>query len=75
MKCCSESPVYFINHENLNNAELNELYRQLGEIEEKESFCIEAGLFDHLPKIREQMIPLKRQINKLEGVVIYPEVQ
>lgn len=75
MRLCSESPVYFINHENLHNAELDELYQQLGEIEEKEIFCTEAGLFDHIPRIRERMIPLKRQINKLEGVTMYPEVE
>lgn len=75
MRLCSESPVYFINHENLQDADLHELYQQLEEIEEKEIFCIGVGLYDHLPKIRERMIPLKRQINKLEGVLMYPEAK
>lgn len=55
--------------------ELEKLYEQLSELESKEIFCIEAGLSDKLILIREEMKPIKKQINKqinkLEGCTVY----
>lgn len=51
--------------------ELEKLYDQISELESKEIFCIEAGLSDNLILIREEMKPIKKQINKLEGCTVY----
>lgn len=57
------------------NAELDELYSQLGEIEQREIDAIECGRLSLLPSIRAEQLPFKRQINAAEGCIIYPEAQ
>jgi len=52
---------------------LNSLYEKLGKIEEREMFCVEAGLHTKLASIRFEMVPIKQQINLIEGCDIYPE--
>lgn len=56
-----------------NNQELDQLYADLGAIEEREIHAIEYGRLDLLPQIREEQIPFKRRINQIEGEIIYPE--
>lgn len=55
------------------NQELDDLYAALGVIEGREIDAIEAGRLELLPSIREEQLPLKRQINDAEGFAIYPE--
>ena len=55
------------------NPELDELYQQLCNIEQREIDAIVYGRNDLLPAIREEMLPIKRQINAIEPCVIYPE--
>lgn len=55
------------------NPELDELYTQLGAIEQRELDAIEFGSLDLLASIRAEQLPLKRQINAAEGCTIYPE--
>jgi hypothetical protein len=57
------------------NPALDALYDRLGVIEEKEIFCIEAGLIGRLPEVRESMLPLKRAINAIEGFELYDLVE
>jgi hypothetical protein len=55
------------------NQELDDLYAALGVIEEREIHAIEAGRPELLSSIRQEQLPLKRQINQAEGIDIYPE--
>ena len=57
------------------SANLDELYAQLGELEQKEMDCISFGRLDLLADARKAMLPIKAQINKAEGFVIYPEAE
>ena len=57
------------------NPELDELYAQLGLIEERETDAIMCGRLDLLPEIRAAQLPLKRQINAMDTCVIYPEAE
>ena len=59
----------------MSNPHLEHLYDQLGELEEREIFAIEAGLLDRLKGIRNQQAPLKLAINQAEGRAIYPDYQ
>lgn len=54
------------------NAELENLYSQLSELDEKEIFALECGARDKLESIRKEMLPIKQRINELEGEEIYP---
>lgn len=51
--------------------DIDSLYAQLGEIEEREIHAIECGRRDLLSDIRREQIPLKKAINKAEGITIY----
>jgi hypothetical protein len=53
------------------NLELEEAFQKLGELEDREFFAIESGQFDRLPDIRRAMIPIKQEINRLEGFPVY----
>ncbi len=53
------------------NATIDALFAQLGILEEREFDAIEFRRFDLLPEIRLAQIPIKREINKLEGFEIY----
>jgi len=53
--------------------DLDALYEQLGAIEQREIDAIMYGRLDLLPEIRKEQLPLKRQINEIEGFAIYPE--
>ncbi len=52
---------------------LDALYSELGLIEQREIDAIEFGRRDLLPEIRKLMLPLKKRINEIEGIEIYPE--
>jgi hypothetical protein len=53
------------------NADIDALFAQLGILEEREFDAIEFRRFDLLAEIRLAQIPIKREINKLEGFEIY----
>lgn len=55
------------------NPQLDELYDSLSLIEQREIDAIIYGRKDLLPEIRQAQLPLKRQINEIEGCIIYPE--
>jgi hypothetical protein len=55
------------------NPDLDELYDRLSVIEQHEIDAMIFGRRDLLPEIREKQLPLKRQINEIEGSPIYPE--
>lgn len=55
----------------LENPALDALYSELGLIEQREFDAIAFGRLDLLPTIREEMVPLKRRINAMEGMEIY----
>jgi hypothetical protein len=52
---------------------LDDLYDQLGVIEQREIDAIHYGRLDLLPSIRAEQLPLKRRINDAEGCLIYEE--
>jgi len=53
------------------NPALDALYEELMVIESRECDAIEFGRLDLLPTIREDMVPLKRRINAIEGFDAY----
>jgi hypothetical protein len=53
------------------NLKLDTLYSELGVLEQREFDAIEFQRLDLLPAIRLSQIPLKLEINKLEGFEVY----
>lgn len=53
------------------NAELDNLYSELGKLEEREFDAIECRRFDILRQVRIDQLPIKSAINNMEGVEIY----
>lgn len=57
------------------NAQLDELYAQLGELEERDFDARCMHLTHLVDKLTEEMRPLRRQIVEIEGWQVYPTYQ